>query len=267
MNIGPHPSARPQISHVVFDFDGTLSWLRHGWPELMLNLFVEYFPKPEAASAAVRRALLADILSLNGKASIHQMRIGAQWITRQDCVAPDPEELLCDYQRRLEGAIADRSSAIRNGRAQPDDFLVHGARFLLERLAVRRLKLFILSGTAQNRVREEAKLLGIAPFFGPNIFGGTSDPVQSDKRVVLERLLRQSNLRGDELLSFGDGPVEIRITKELGGLAVGVASDEDQNGSGRMDPHKETQLRAAGADWLIPDYRDGEALLTKLLGS
>jgi phosphoglycolate phosphatase-like HAD superfamily hydrolase len=27
-------SLRPQISHVVFDFDGTLSWLRHGWAEI-----------------------------------------------------------------------------------------------------------------------------------------------------------------------------------------------------------------------------------------
>ena len=37
--------ARPQISHVVFDFDGTLSWLRHGWPEIMLRLFREHLPR------------------------------------------------------------------------------------------------------------------------------------------------------------------------------------------------------------------------------
>ena len=24
---------RPHASHAVFDFDGTLSWLRHGWPQ------------------------------------------------------------------------------------------------------------------------------------------------------------------------------------------------------------------------------------------
>ena len=35
-------SPRPRISHAIFDFDGTVSWLRHGWPEIMRELFREY---------------------------------------------------------------------------------------------------------------------------------------------------------------------------------------------------------------------------------
>jgi hypothetical protein len=31
-------SARPQISHVVFDFDRTIAWLKHGWPDIMALL-------------------------------------------------------------------------------------------------------------------------------------------------------------------------------------------------------------------------------------
>src|ERR1051325_5888664 len=54
---------------------------------------------------------------------------------------------------------------------------------------------------------------------------------QSSKRAVIERLLREEKIGGAQLLSFGDGPVEIRLTKEFGGLAVGVASDEEMNGS------------------------------------
>jgi hypothetical protein len=39
VEIKPSFSPHPQISHVVFDFDGTLSWLRHSWPEIMYELF------------------------------------------------------------------------------------------------------------------------------------------------------------------------------------------------------------------------------------
>ena len=67
--------------------------------------------------------------------------------------------------------------------------------------------------------------------------------------------------------SFGDGPVEIALTKQAGGVAVGVASDEDYNGSGKMDPFKAQQLNDAGADLLLADYREPERLLDRLLAN
>ncbi len=36
---------RPEISHVLFDFDGTLSLIRQGWPEVMVPMFVEALPR------------------------------------------------------------------------------------------------------------------------------------------------------------------------------------------------------------------------------
>jgi len=35
---------RPRLSHVLLDFDGTLSLIREGWPEVMLPMFVEFLP-------------------------------------------------------------------------------------------------------------------------------------------------------------------------------------------------------------------------------
>jgi hypothetical protein len=61
--------------------------------------------------------------------------------------------------------------------------------------------------------------------------------------------------------------VEIQVTKEVGGLAVAVASDEEQNGSGRMHPQKHKMLAAAGADVSIPDYRDAAHLLNCIFGT
>ena len=69
------------------------------------------------------------------------------------------------------------------------------------------------------------------------------------------------------MLSFGDGYIEIQNTKEAGGLAVAVASDEAQNGSGRMDEWKRRRLLGVGADILIPDFRDGAALLNLIFGA
>ncbi|HEY2952887.1 MAG TPA: HAD family hydrolase, partial [Verrucomicrobiae bacterium] len=60
--------------------------------------------------------------------------------------------------------------------------------------------------------------------------------------------------------------VEIQNTKDVGGLAVAVASDEARNGSGRMDEWKRQRLMGVGADVVIPDFRDGDALLECILG-
>ena len=65
---------RPQISHVLFDFDGTLSLIRQGWPEVMVPMFVEMLPALPGESEAARRQLcFDDIMRLNGKQTIYQM--------------------------------------------------------------------------------------------------------------------------------------------------------------------------------------------------
>ena len=79
--------------------------------------------------------------------------------------------------------------------------------------------------------------------------------------MLIERILRENNIPGEQLLAFGDGYVEIQNTKEAGGLAVAVASDEANNGSGKMDEWKRKRLLGVGADIVIPDFRDSGALL------
>jgi phosphoglycolate phosphatase-like HAD superfamily hydrolase len=267
VEFSPGFAARPQISHVVFDFDGTLSWLRHGWPEMMLQVFRERLAAGGGkADRGFEETLLGDILGLNGKATIHQMRRGAERLRARGVEPPEPEELRQEYQRRLDAVIAERTGRILSGKARREDFVVHGARGFLEALAGRGLTLIILSGTVEHRVREEAELLDLARYFGSHIYGGTADVAQSSKRAVISRLLREEGIAGEHLLSFGDGPVEVEVTKAAGGLAVGVASDEERNGSGAMQPEKRRVLAAAGADVLIPDYRDAAALRECILG-
>ncbi len=258
----PGFAPRPQISHAVFDFDGTLSWLRHGWPEIMYGLFREHYPARAGESeSAIHDHLLDEILALNGKPSIFQMERFVELARERGATPPPPAELLHEYQSRLDDAILQRSESIATGKSQAGDFIIHGARGVLDDLHERGIELIILSGTLESRVRQEAGLLGLADYFGSHIYGSQPDAALFSKRAVLDRLLSEEKIRGEHLLSFGDGPVEILHTKELGGLAIAVASDEEHNGSGRPDPHKRRQLLAAGADVVNADYRNAPALL------
>ena len=84
--------------------------------------------------------------------------------------------------------------------------------------------------------------------------------------MVIDRILRENSISGASFLAFGDGYVEIENTKEAGGLAVAVASDEADNGSGKMDQWKRNRLLGVGADVVIPDFRDGKAVIQCILG-
>jgi phosphoglycolate phosphatase len=35
---------RPDLTHVLFDFDGTLSLVRAGWADVMVGLFLDHLP-------------------------------------------------------------------------------------------------------------------------------------------------------------------------------------------------------------------------------
>jgi len=256
---------RRSISHVLFDFDGTLSLIREGWPEVMLPLFLEMLPRRnDDTEDQLRRMLFDDIMRLNGKQTIYQMIQFAERVKERGGQAEEPLWYKHEYLRRLDEKIRHRIEGIANGSLQQDDFLVFGARPLLENLKARGLSLYLASGTDEPFVKEESLLLDLTRYFGEHIYGAKDDYRSFSKKMVIERILREHRIAGEQLLAFGDGYVEIENTKEVGGLAVAVASDEARNGSGRMDEWKRQRLVGVGADVCIPDYRDADALLKVL---
>ena len=258
---------RPEISHVLFDFDGTLSLIRQGWPEVMVPMFVEMLPpQPGESEADLHRLAFDDIMRLNGKQTIYQMIQLAERIRERGGQPREPLWYKHEYLRRLGERIGDRVEGLRTGRIKADDLLVHGARPMLERLAASGLALYLASGTDEPFVKTEAELLDVARYFGPRVYGALDDFRSFSKKMVIDRILRENAIPGAKLLSFGDGYVEIENTKGVGGLAVAVASDEAHNGSGRMDEWKRQRLLGVGADVAIPDFRDAAALLDRILG-
>jgi phosphoglycolate phosphatase-like HAD superfamily hydrolase len=241
--------------------------IREGWPEVMLPMFAEMVPVLPGESEEARRRLLSDdIMRLNGKQTIFQMIQLAERIRERGGQPQDPLWYKREYLRRLDERIDWRIEGLRDGSLRRDDFLVHGARPFLEGLHRRNLTLYLASGTDQADVQREAALLDLTRYFGRHIYGALDDYKTFSKKMLIERILRENQIRGEQLLAFGDGYVEIENTKEVGGLAVAVASDEANNGSGRVDQWKRQRLLGVGAHVVIPDFRDGEALLECLLG-
>ncbi len=110
-------------------------------------------------------------------------------------------------------------------------------------------------------VLDEAAALGLPSYFA-SIYGALDDYQNYSKKMVIERILDENHLSGPEFVTFGDGYVEIEDTKAIEGIAVGVASDE-VNRQG-INEWKREKLIQAGADLIIPDFREHERLVAYL---
>lgn len=265
VEFSPTFATRGGLQHVLFDFDGTLSLIRQGWPEVMVPLFAEWIPPIPGESEEDRRKLaFEDIMRLNGKQTIYQMIQLADRVKERGGNPREPLWYKHEYLRRLDLKIGARTAGLRDGGIHPDSLLVHGARQLLEALATRGLPMYLASGTDEQFVKQEADLLDVTRHFKGHVYGALDDYRKFSKKMVIDRILRDNQVDGATLLSFGDGYVEIENTKQVGGLAVAVASDEANNGSGRMDEWKRQRLLGVGADVCIPDFRDVDALMELL---
>lgn len=253
-----------RVRHVVFDFDGTLSLLTGGWSEIMADLFLEHLPLHAGEDGAGRRRFaLREILQLNGKPSLQQMLRLAELVVERGGTAADAREYHDIYVERLRDVVRERRAAVQGRRVTPDAMLVPGARAFLEVLRSRQLGLTLLSGSPLSVVRKEAALLGLVEYFAERILGPDGDADSFTKRAALEKILSREALRGEELLAFGDGPVEIEHTRALGGIAIGIACDEAAPLAGQIDQAKQELLAAAGANAILPDFRGAPALFAR----
>jgi len=221
---------------------------------------MEFLPDENKRSLEIRQVLRREILALNGKPSIHQMQRFNELAPQFNASPPDAESLLKLYLVRLSATVQSRMDLLTRGVAPPEKFVIAGAFALLDELRQQGKRLIILSGTAEPEVKHEAALLQLHPYFGEHIYGSTPGKNFS-KKDVIDRIIREERIHGSHLLSFGDGPVEIEFTKAVGGLAIGVASDEQANGSGVIDADKRAHLLRAGADAIISDYRNTRWIL------
>jgi phosphoglycolate phosphatase-like HAD superfamily hydrolase len=250
---------------VLFDFDGTLSLIRQGWPDVMVPMMVEVLRATGTAESpqALRELVFEFVMQLNGKQTIYQMIHLAEEVRKRGGRPQQPLVYKQTYHDRLMKQIGGRREALRCGRAAVEEMLVPYSLEILEGLRRRGVELYVASGTDQRYVLDEARLLGLDKYFGSRIYGALDDYTTFSKAKVIGRILSENRVEGESLLGFGDGYVEIQNVKSVGGTAVAVASDEAGR-SGKPDAWKRDRLIGVGAEVVIPDYQDWRVLLRYL---
>lgn len=249
---------------VVFDFDGTLSLIRTGWVQVMVPMMVETLAELKTGESEEGLRLLVEeyVSRLTGEQTIYQMIELARQVEKRGGKPRQPVEYKHTYNDRLMQKIQDRREELRLGKVPPEKYLVPGARALLSALQDRGLKLYCASGTDQEYTREEARLLDIEHYFDGRIYGALDDYKSFSKEILIRKMLSGLECRGDELLGFGDGYVEVKNVKDAGGVAVGVATDEPACRA--VDLMKRERLVKVGADFIIPNFLCAQELLRVL---
>ncbi|HAX41252.1 MAG TPA: HAD family hydrolase [Bryobacteraceae bacterium] len=249
------PSAVAHHARVaLFDFDGTLSIIRSGWEDVMIPMMVEALVelKTGESEEALTAVVKEFVGRLTGKQTIYQMIELCDQIKARGGTPADPLVYKHRYLDLLLTRIQDRLDDLRSGRVAPDQWLVPGSRGLLEGLKERGFKLYLASGTDDQYVKDEANLLDVTRYFDGGVYGALDDYKTFSKAILIKRLIEGAGFRGEEFLGFGDGYVEIENVKQVGGITVGIASDEPE--CQIVNAWKRDRLIKVGADYIVPNF-------------
>ena len=250
------------VKAMLFDFDGTVSTLRCGWEKVMGPLFCEVLDDGSLTEAELKRKVDAYIDESTGIQTALQMEWLKAEVEKQGRKALDIWEYKDEYNDRLMKDIKRKLAAIESGELRADDFLMAGAVEFLNALKEKGIKIYVASGTDHPDVVNEATALGVIDCFD-EIKGAPLREKSCSKEAVIKRLIEENGLNGSELCVCGDGKVEITLGKAAGARAIGLASNEKERRG--VDPTKRERLIKAGADIIVGDFLDKDALF-KFLG-
>ena len=262
-------SVRPGVSAsaarvALFDFDGTISTIRSGWVDVMVPMMVEILLdlKTGESETELHKIVQEFVWRLTGKETIYQMMEFADHVKKRGGSALDPLAYKKTYLDRLWVKIHSRVEDLEAGRVSPEHYMVPGARNLLDGLKARGLKMYLASGTDDAAMKREARLLGVYDYFDGGVHGALDDLKSFSKKILIQRIISNTDVGGHEIVGFGDGYVEIEEVKLVGGVAVGVATQEPECTS--VDAWKRERLIGVGADFIVPNYLAQEHLLRSL---
>lgn len=248
MEIINSPKTKP--THALFDFDGTISLIRAGWQDIMIPMCIEEIMKCPMANdfKQVEEDVKEFVGNLTGKETIYQMKALVEAINKYGGIANTDLE----YKKQYLDALNNRNKKIlidlKNGIIQPKEKRVAGAYELLTLLQQRNVQIYLASGTDEPNVIEEAKLLGVDSFFS-YIRGANPETGLGSKKDVIADILTQ--IDGNKLVVFGDGPVEIEYGKQAGAYCIGLTLNESK--PMLTDKEKEKRLRKVKPDMLVRD--------------
>ena len=259
--------------YAVFDHDGTVSTMRQGWEAIMEPMMVEAIlgdagPTVSQANfdrvtAEVREFIekTTGIQTLIQMVGLSQMVKDRGMVPEKDILTPLGYKKI--YLNALDKVVQERVERLGRAKSSISDYTIRGSIRFLKALKERGVTLFLASGTDDADLHREAALLGYAELFNGGIYGATGSLENEPKRAVLKKILAEiGKEQGRRIITFGDGPVEMRETRKVEGRCVGVASDEIRRFG--LNPDKRRRLILAGAQVIISDFSQYEKLLALL---
>ncbi|MBT7092013.1 MAG: HAD family hydrolase, partial [Bacteroidetes bacterium] len=263
------------IEHALFDHDGTISTLRQGWEAIMEPVMIKAIlgDKYETADSNLFQKVIEQVVEFidmsTGIQTILQMEGLVKMVDDFNIV---PKEEILDkfaYKKIFNDAlmvvVSERLEKLVSGQLSISDYTLKGAIRFLEALKDREIKLYLASGTDKDDVINEARMLGYADLFDGGIYGSENDIKKYSKKMIINKIINENNLKGNELVVFGDGPVEIKECIRANGIAIGVSSDEVTRYD--LNLKKRTRLIKAGAQIIIPDFSQSNQLIELLLNN
>ncbi|HEY3841266.1 MAG TPA: HAD family hydrolase [Bryobacteraceae bacterium] len=248
------PGSQVQPRVAFFDFDGTVGLIRAGWMQLMIRQALEELRATGTTETDAELLAVVEefIFRLTGKPTICQMMELADNVRKRGGVPIDPVENKNRFLAQLQEQSERRMKAIRGGDVAPDRFMVPGTREVLGDLRRRGLRLYLVSGTDDALVQEEAQLFNIVHYFDGGVYGSPGDHSDFSKLGLAKEVVARGEASGADIVSFGDGPVELEAIQHVGGVAVGLATLEPE--CDRIDPWKRQRLISTGAHYIIPNF-------------
>ena len=261
-----------RIKHAVFDNDGTVSTLRQGWEQVMTPVMIKailgdkYKTADEKLYNSVTERVTDYVDKSTGTQTILQMEALVEMVKEFGIVGPHKILDAFGYKKIYNDALMEivdlRIVKIKNGELDSADYTIKGAVEFLKILRKKGVKLYLASGTDNDDVLNESKVLGFADLFDGGICGALDKVTKYTKKMVIERIMAENNLSGPELAVFGDGPVEMRECRKRDGIAIGIATDEVRRHG--LNIEKRTRLIKAGAQIIVPDFSQHDKLIELL---
>ncbi len=261
------------LSVGLFDFDGTLSDERVGWPNLIVANNVAYLialSSPHLGHKEAEEMVIADIEATIGIPTYMQQKRLRTMIEKHGYEGPelDPRMFKDSYNDALVGMVESRRQQLTTGEMTMDDLRMDGSKELLQELQKRLTKgLYLASGSDLDAVVESVEHLGFSEFIPRERIAaaGSLGPEDDAKEAVINGLLNDTGIRGEELLTFGDGFPEILHTYLAGGVGVGVLSRDESHyehlGHFTIEQKKQRLLNAGAHILVHKPYQNVPELL------
>jgi len=265
MEIIKYPAKGSTVKSALFDFDGTISLIREDWQNVMIPYFIQVLMESskDESMEEIKMIVIDFVDKLTGKQTIFQCIKLDEEVVKRGGTKTNPLEYKNEYLSRLNEKIKYRLSSLDNKTVEPSQYIVPGCVEFIKKLKELGIKLYLASGTDEQDVIREAKLLGVYEYFDGGIYGAKDNITECSKELVIAQILKENEIAGNELVLFGDGYVEMELAKDIGGYTVALATDEVRRFG--INEWKRKRLIDAGANVVIPDFSNAKIIIDFLI--